>query len=105
MKKIIGGLVLATLMGGCGCMVAPFQPPMGIVSVVKAPLSTEGNFNAGSKSGEASVVSILGIVSTGDCSIDAAVKDGGLSKVNHLDYDYLNILGIYQKATVIAYGE
>ena len=103
MKKIIGGLALATLMGGC--IVAPFQPPMGIVSVVKAPLSTEGNFNAGSKSGEASVVSILGIVSTGDCSIDAAVKDGGLSKVNHLDYDYLNILGIYQKATIIAYGE
>ena len=103
MKKIIGGLALATLMGGC--IVAPFQPPMGIVSVVKAPLSTEGNFNAGSKSGEASVVSILGIVSTGDCSIDAAVKDGGLSKVNHLDYDYLNILGIYQKATDIAYGE
>jgi hypothetical protein len=103
MKKIIGGLALATLMGGC--IVAPFQPPMGIVSVVKAPLSTEGNFNAGSKSGEASVVSILGIVSTGDCSIDAAVKDGGLSKVNHLDYDYLNILGIYQKVTVIAYGE
>ena len=76
MKKIIGGLALATLMGGC--IVAPFQPPMGIVSVVKAPLSTEGNFNAGSKSGEASVVSILGIVSTGDCSIDAAVKDGAV---------------------------
>jgi hypothetical protein len=103
MKKIIGGLALATLMGGC--IVAPFQPPMGIVSVVKAPLSTEGNFNAGSKSGEASVVSILGIVSTGDCSIDAAAKDGGLNKVNHLDYDYMNIFGIYQKVTVIAYGE
>jgi hypothetical protein len=50
-------------------------------------------------------VSILGIVSTGDCSIDAAAKDGGLNKVNHLDYDYMNILGIYQKVTVIAYGE
>ena len=103
MKKVLGGLALAVLFGGC--VIAPFQPPMGVVSVVKAPLSTEGNFNASSKSGEASVVSILGIVSTGDCSIDAAAKDGGLNKVNHLDYDYMNILGIYQKATVIAYGE
>jgi hypothetical protein len=103
MKKVLAGLALAVLFGGC--VVAPFQPPMGVVSSVKAPLSTEGNFNAGSKSGEASVVSILGIVSTGDCSIDAAAKDGGLNKVNHLDYDYMNIFGIYQKVTVIAYGE
>ena len=86
-------------------MVAPFQPPMGAVSVVQAPLSTEGNFNAGSKRGEASVISVLGLVSVGDCSIDAAVKSGGLQKVNHLDYGYLNIIGVYQKTTVIAYGE
>ena len=75
MKKVLGGLALAVLFGGC--VIAPFQPPMGVVSVVKAPLSTEGNFNASSKSGEASVVSILGIVSTGDCSIDAAAKEYG----------------------------
>jgi hypothetical protein len=44
-------------------------------------------------------------VSVGDCSIDAAVKSGGLQKVNHLDYGYLNIVGVYQKTTVIAHGE
>ena len=103
MKKSLFLLALLTLFGGC--VVAPFQPPMGAVSVVQAPLSTEGNFNAGSKRGEASVISVLGLVSVGDCSIDAAVKSGGLQKVNHLDYGYLNIIGVYQKTTVIAYGE
>ena len=82
MKKSLFLLALLTLFGGC--VVAPFQPPMGAVSVVQAPLSTEGNFNAGSKRGEASVISVLGLVSVGDCSIDAAVKSGGLQKVNHL---------------------
>jgi hypothetical protein len=50
-------------------------------------------------------VSILGIVSTGDCSIDAAVKSGGLKKINHIDYGYLNIIGVFQKTTVYVYGE
>lgn len=103
MKKSLFAVALPMLFAGC--IVAPFQPPMGIVSVVKAPLSTEGNFNAGTKKGEASSTSILGLVSMGDCSIDAAVKNGGLKKINHLDYGYLNIIGVYQKATVIAHGE
>jgi hypothetical protein len=103
MKKVLFLIALLTLFGGC--VVAPFQPPMGVVSVVQAPLSTEGNFNAGSKRGEASAISVLGLVSVGDCSIDAAVKSGGLQKVNHLDYGYLNIIGVYQKTTVIAHGE
>jgi hypothetical protein len=103
MKKVLFLIALLTLFGGC--VVAPFQPPMGVVSVVQAPLSTEGNFNVGSKRGEASAISVLGLVSVGDCSIDAAVKSGGLQKVNHLDYGYLNIIGVYQKTTVIAHGE
>lgn len=103
MKKLTlfaGAMALAS-----GCVVAPFQPPMGIVSVVKAPLSTEGDFSASPKCGESSSVSILGLVSTGDCSIDSAVKSAGLKKINHIDYGYLNIIGVYQKATVYVYGE
>ena len=88
-----------------GCVIAPFQPPVGAVSVVKAPLSTEGNFSASSKCGVSSSVCILGIVATGDCSIDAAVESAGLNKINHIDYGYLNVLGVFQKTTVYVYGE
>ena len=88
-----------------GCLCAPFEPPVGLVSVIKAPLSTEGNWEMGSKSGESSSISILGLVAVGDCSISTAADAGGVSKVNHVDYEYRNVLGIYQKATVIVYGE
>ena len=104
-KTLIASTVgaMSLLLGGCLC--APFEPPLGLVSVVKAPLSTEGNWEMGNKRGESSSISILGIAAVGDCSISTAAEAGGVKKVNHVDYEYRNILGIYQKATVIVYGE
>lgn len=100
-------IALASLLtvGVAGCLSAPFQPPSGMVSVTKAPLSTEGNWEVGSKKGEASSFSILGLYASGDCSIATAARNGGLRKIGHVDYEYVNIVGIWQKATVIAYGE
>ena len=94
------------LMIGCaGCLVAPFQPPTGMVTSYKAPLSMEGNWKAGSKKGEASSMSILGLVAVGDCSISAAMQNGGLKTASFVDYEYFNVLGFYQKATVRVTGE
>lgn len=88
-----------------GCLSAPFEPPMGVVSVTRAPLSTEGNWAVGSKTGTASSTSILGLYATGDCSVGTAAKNGDLKKVTNVDYEYENYLGIWQKATVIVHGE
>ena len=96
---VVGGLMLG------GCLSAPFQPPMGLVSVTKAPLSTEGNWEVGSKTGTASSTSVLGLYATGDCSVATAARNGGLKKVTHVDYAYENVIGIWQKATVIVHGE
>ena len=105
-KTLVVSAIGAMLLLLSGCLSAPFEPPVGLVSVIKAPLSTEGNWEMGSKSGESSSISILlGLVAVGDCSISTAAEAGGVSKVNHVDYEYRNILGIYQKATVIVYGE
>ena len=106
MKKI-AAIVLVTLLafGVAGCLSAPFQPPSGVVSVTTAPLSTEGNWDVGTKRGEASSSSVLGLYASGDCSIATAARNGGLKKIYHTDYEYLNVIGIWQKATVIAYGE
>jgi len=100
-------MVLASLLsvGLAGCLSAPFQPPSGAVSITKAPLSTEGNWEVGSKKGEASSFSVLGLYASGDCSIAAAARNGGLKKIGHVDYEYFNVIGIWQKATVIVYGE
>ena len=100
-------IVLASLLaaGLAGCLSAPVQPPSGLVSVTTAPLSTEGNWEVGSKRGEASSTSVLGLYATGDCSIATAAQNGGLKKIGHVDYKYVNIIGIWQEATVIVYGE
>ncbi len=104
--KTLGLLALscATILSA-GCISAPFKPPMGIYSEVSAPLSTEGPIQIGTKSGEATSKTILGLVATGDCSIQAAAKNGGLTRIDHVDYRYKNILGIVQETTVIVYGE
>ena len=97
--------VACTAVLAAGCISAPFKPPMGLYSEVSAPLSTEGNWTVGTKRGEASSFSVLGLFAAGDCSIAAAARNGGLKKIYHTDYEYLNVIGIWQKATVIAYGE
>ncbi len=57
------------------------------------------------KTGQASYSSILGLVQTGDASIRAAMKDGEITKLHHVDYKFTNILGIIATYTTIAYGE
>jgi len=89
----------------CGCVSAPFLPPAGLVSQTKAPLSTDGNWKVGMRSGTASTQSVLGLYAWGDCSVTAAARAGGLKRVDYLDYSYDNLIGIWQKVTVTAYGE
>jgi len=103
MKMIACFALLA--IGAAGCLCAPFQPPPAIVADYSAPLSTEGNWKTGSKTGKAEAICVLGIVATGDCSLNAAIKDGGLKSVSYADYDYFNVLGIYQRVTVKVVGD
>ena len=106
MKRISTIAFVALLaIGVAGCLSAPFQPPGGVVSVTTAPLSTEGNWDVGTKSGKSSSFSVLGLYASGDCSIATAARNGWLKKIGHVDYAYVNVIGIWQKATVIVYGE
>ncbi|NIR62256.1 MAG: hypothetical protein GWN00_00465, partial [Aliifodinibius sp.] len=58
-----------------------------------------------SKTGVSEATSILGIVATGDASIDAAMKNGGITKIHHVDFHSTSVLGIYAKFKVIVYGD
>ncbi len=57
-----------------------------------------------SKIGTATVTSVLGFGS-GDATIKAAMKNGGITKIDHVEYESTNVLGVYAKLTVIVYGE
>lgn len=57
------------------------------------------------KRGESCATNILGIVATGDSSIETAKRNGGIRKVAYADTSYLSIFGIYQKGCTIVKGE
>ena len=96
------GLV-AVMFSGCAAYV---QTPAlgGLYTDTKAPVTATSN-ELGDKVGEAEVSSVLGIVATGDASIQKAAENGDISKISHVDYHSKNILGIYATYTVTVYGK
>ncbi len=58
----------------------------------------------GTKVGQSSATNILGIVATGDASINAAAKAAGIKKVSHVDVKKMSILGLFATYTTIVYG-
>ncbi len=98
MKKIVLVAVVLlslSLLGGC------------LYTNVLAPYDTDLNKTVlGQKKGEAYNQSILWLVAWGDASTAAAAKQGGLTTVNHMDKEFLNIFfGFYTKTTTIVYGD
>ncbi|MHC4514685.1 MAG: TRL-like family protein [Planctomycetota bacterium] len=100
-------LVIVLVVSLTGCFfAAPVVPPVGgLYSDIKAPMDIDFNKTAvASKSGEAMATTILGLVATGDCSINAAAKNGGITTIESADYKYFNVLGVYQTFTTIVHG-
>ena len=58
------------------------------------------------KKGISECKSVLGIAAWGDCSVEAAMRAGGIKKVHHIDHSTLAVLFfIYDKYTTTVYGE
>lgn len=59
------------------------------------------------RSGEATCYGLFWTgLSWGDCSVDAAMRDGHITKVHHVDSQFTNILfGIYGHYTTVVHGE
>jgi len=102
MKKLLALILIAGFMSSCAFVASPLMG--GLYTDVKAPLAVTSN--AGStKVGTAKAQSILGIVATGDASIEAASRSAGITKIHHVDYQATSILGIIATYTVFVYGE
>jgi len=95
-------VVSAFVLSGCAMVMTP---AMGaIYTDVKAPLAATSNPQS-LKSGTAHCASYLGLIALGDASIEAAAKSAGITKIHHVDYKSMSILGLYGKLTVTVYGE
>lgn len=68
------------------------------------PITATSN-TVGSKAGKSEATNYLGLIMTGDAGINAAAKDGNISKISHVDYEVYNILGLFAKMTTVVYGE
>ena len=89
-----------------GCAAYSTSPVTGVLFTdVKAPVTATASEDAALKSGSAAVTSVLGLIATGDASIETAAKNGRITKIHHVDYSSKSWLGIYAVYTVTVYGE
>jgi hypothetical protein len=107
MKKLIvcsSAVALASLLTGC---IAPLGPVGavggGIYTDVSGAIGATSN-SGSTKKGEASSEAIV-CFATGDSSIQTACSNGGISKIHHVDYHIMSVLGLYAKTTTTVYGE
>jgi hypothetical protein len=100
-RHLIVAVVCAGLLTGCAIGHAPVNAPI--------TLNERGPVAAGSAAGQSKVgrATAVGIVlfAHGDASISAAMANGGITRIHHVDHETFNILGLYAKYTTIVYGE
>jgi hypothetical protein len=96
-------LLIVTLLYGCAGVRSPVTNGF-LVTAVQGPVGIT-QADTYSKTGTSSCVAVLGIVSAGNASIEAAIKDGGITKIHHVDHKSFSLLGLFAKFTTIVYGD
>lgn len=111
MKKVaLLSLLIMTSLCGCTAIDAPFKPSTGIIfTSYKAPLTTNfENTKYLKNSGRASNTFIgysIFTISFGDSGLKKVMNDGYLDSVEYADYEFTQVLGIFSRTTVTAYGK
>jgi hypothetical protein len=101
LKKKVGYLILMAVLTGCGTLRAPVIG--AIYSDVTASEGVSSN-QAGNRVGQACASSILSIIATGDASVEAARRAGGITLITSVDGQSSNILFFYSKYCTIVRG-
>ncbi len=97
---LFGLIAFLPVLVGC----ATSFPVGGFYTKLNLPISADASVKS-MKSGTVECKSILGMVATGDVSYEAAMKQAGITKINHADWDVENILGIIGIYKLTVYGE
>jgi hypothetical protein len=102
MKRLLAASTLAIVLSGCATASAPVN---GFVySHVLGPVAVTDSADTPTKVGRSYARSIFGLWATGDASIETAAKNGGITKIHHVDHETQVILGIIADYTTIVYG-
>lgn len=105
----LGVVAFAASLYGCSGVGGYTQPaglhPAGwVFSETTSGTILNDNGTSPSKTGRACGTSILGMVGTGDTSVEAAMNNGGIKKVVFTEHYIKNILGLYVEVCTIAKG-
>ncbi len=102
MKKTL--LLLATVSLVSACAYMPSKTGGGFLfkNVIESEVATA---NQGSRTGEACSSNILGLITTGDSSIEAAKAKGRISKVSSVDAKITSFLALFGKRCTIVTGQ
>jgi len=107
MVKITRAFLCAGLIGAVafvtGC--ASTYPQGYLLQELKMPVAVTSNSGAKLKTGTSECRSYLSMIAIGDASIETAKKNGGITKVHHVDWEVKNILGLIGEYKCTVYGE
>lgn len=104
MKKVLVLLAAATL-ALSSCSVITTSAGVGSVYTDVTEGMTATSNSLGNKVGTSTAMGVLGIIATGDASIQTAAHSGGIKKISHVDVKKMSVLGIFSNFTTIVYGE
>ena len=106
-KKVLAGLFItaAATFGLSSCAVVATPVGSGLIVTNSKSGEVATSNDLGTKVGTAKSLNVLGLVVSGDASIEAAAKSAGIKKISHVDSKKTTILGIYTTHTTIVYGE
>lgn len=109
MKKLglLACILAVPFVAGCSYGITPV-PDGFIFSSVKYPSYYPGVTNdaCGSKTGSASATGFVGVIATGDASVEAAAANGNITKIKSCSHKTTKILGgLYWHFETIVTGE
>ena len=102
LQLLILGLGVAMLLSACQPVASPL---LGMIYNETKYGDIATSHDTGTKEGKACASSVLGMVATGDASIQAAKNNGGITKVTHVDHSVKNIMGFVAEWCTIIRGE
>lgn len=103
-NKILLPFLLILTLSGCatGSLSSHTGPGFIYSNHYEADLVTANQ--VGRKRGQACTENVLGLVTFGDASTTAAMKNGGITVVSSVDRYYQSVLSVYGKMCVIVTG-
>lgn len=100
MKKLLAITAVALMLSACA---TPATEVGGaLFSMTQQPFSVTGN--PGRKVGKACGTNILGLLISGDMSVEAAKKNGGITRVATVDKD-IKSYAVYAEVCIVVTGD